>query len=239
MQPQAPPSYAASPLGSFPELANMYASNFSSPLSNAQTDVQAQQDTVTVENQKRAAAAAEAAAKERADAFANKDKYTIQPRSDGGFGFYGPDGKEVSAAQYADNTKQKLTDVLKDSQNPIDIRYINDAKNLTSYLQARAQYNVDPNQQKIADAIEKQVNPIIQKNFGVNLHQANPQQLINFFQQNYPTIYGANQNNAPGFSGSSQFLPSPDNLYNQAGGQKKFNRGTGSHNVNSANPTGY
>jgi hypothetical protein len=110
MQPQAAPDYAASPLGSFPELSQMYATSFSSPVSNARAGVEYSQDQTAVENAKKAAAEADA----RASAFADKNKYTVQQRSDGGFGFYGPDGKEVSAAQYANNTGQKLTDILKD-----------------------------------------------------------------------------------------------------------------------------
>ena len=199
MQPQQAPDYAASPLGAFPELSQMYATNFSTPLSDANTGAQLQQDQVTVENQKKAAAQAESNAK----AFADKSKYTVQQRVDGGFGFYGPDGKEVSAAQYANNTGQKLTDVLKDSKNPIDIRYNQDQTNLTKYLSAKANSKFDAKQAAIAKQIESQVN----KAYGINLGQQNPQQLIGMMQQNYPTIYGANKDNQPGFSGSSTALP--------------------------------
>lgn len=197
---QQSPSYAASPLGAFPELQQLYATNFSSPISNAQAGAQNQQDKVSVDNANQAAQNA----KEQAAAFADKNKYTIQQRQDGGFGFYGPDGKEVSAAQYANNTGQKLTDVLKDSQNPIDVRYVQDQTNLTKYLQAKANSKFDPKQKAIAQQIEGQVN----KAYGLNLGQQNPQQLIQMMQANYPTIYGANQNNAPGPSGPSTLLPS-------------------------------
>jgi hypothetical protein len=208
MQPQAAPDYTASPLGSFPELSQMYATSFSSPVSNARAGVEYSQDQTAVENAKKAAAEADA----RASAFADKNKYTVQQRSDGGFGFYGPDGKEVSAAQYANNTGQKLTDILKDSQNPIDVRYIQDQQNLTKYLQAKSQSKFDPKQKAIADQIEQEVNKV----HGINLGQQNPQQLIQTMQQNYPTIYGANQNNAPGFSGPSTFLPNTGGAQSQA-----------------------
>lgn len=234
MAPQQSPAYAASPLGSFPELSQMYATNFSSPISDANTSAQANQDQVTVENAKRA----EAAAKEAAAAFADKNKYTIQQRQDGGFGFYGPDGKEVSAAQYANNTGQKLTDVLKDSQNPIDIRYVQDQQNLTKYLQAKANSKFDKGQAKIAGQIEQDVH----KSFGIHLGQQNPQQLIQMMQANYPTIYGANQNNQPGYSGASLAIPATSTAVGQLGGQSKVNklnsRRGGSVNLNSANPTG-
>lgn len=208
MSPQQAPAYAASPLGSFPELSQMYATNFSTPISDANTSAQANQDQVTVANQK----AAEAEAKANAAAFADKSKYTIQQRSDGGFGFYGPDGKEVTAAQYANNTGQKLTDVLKDSQNPIDLRYVQDQTNLTKYLQAKANSKFDPKQRAIAQQIEKQTHQA----YGIHLGQQNPQQLIQYMQQNYPTIYGAHQDNSPGFSGTSTFLPGAGTAQAQA-----------------------
>lgn len=215
MAPQQAPAYAASPLGAFPELSQMYATNFSSPISNANASAQANQDQVTVENSKKAQAAAEA----QAAAFGDKSKYTVQQRSDGGFGFYGPDGKEVSAAQYANNTGQKLTDVLKDSQNPIDVRYVQDQQNLTKYLQAKAQSKYDKGQAAIAKQIEQNVN----KAHGINLGQQNPQNLIKLMQANYPTIYGSHQDNSPGFSGSGNFLPSPDTAKQQLGGQGVLN----------------
>jgi hypothetical protein len=186
----------------------MYATSFSSPVSNARAGVEYSQDQTAVENAKKAAAEAEA----RAHAFQDAKNYTVQQRDDGGFGFYGPDGKEVSASQYANNTGQKLTDILKDSQNPIDIRYINDQKNLTKYLQAKSQSKFDPKQAAIAKQIESEVS----STHKINLSQANPQQLIQMMQQNYPTIYGANQNNAPGFSGSSTFLPDQSGAQSQA-----------------------
>lgn len=194
----------------------MYATNFSSPLSDAKMGTQANQDQVSVENAKRA----ESAAKEAAAAFADKNKYTIQQRADGGFGFYGPDGKEVSAAQYANNTGQKLTDVLKDSQNPIDIRYNQDQTNLTNYLKAKANSKFDKAQAKIASQIESDVHGA----YGINLSQQNPQQLIQMMQANYPTIYGANQNNAPGFSGAGLALPGTGTAVGQLGGQSKVNK---------------
>jgi hypothetical protein len=207
MQPQQAPGYAASPLGVFPELSQMYATSFSSPVSNARAGVEYSQDQTSVENAKKAAAEAEA----RAKAFQDAKNYTVQQRSDGGFGFYGPDGKEVSAAQYANNTGQKLTDVLKDSQNPIDIRYIQDQQNLTKYLQAKSQSKFDPKQAAIAKQIENEVSSVHK----INLSQANPQQLIQSMQQNYPTIYGHSGDPA-GISGASTLLPNAGGAQSQA-----------------------
>ena len=214
MPPQQSPGYAASPLGSFPELSQMYATNFSSPISNASVQVQYAQDQTSVENAKRAASEAQA----RAAAFSDAKNYTIITTDGGGLKFYGPDGHQVTAAQYANNTGQKLTDVLKDSQDPIDIRYIQDQKNLTSYLQAKAQSKFDPKQSKIAQDIQNQV----QQSYGINLAQQNPTKLIQLMQSNYPTIYGGHK---AGFSGPSQSIPTAQNLYQQAGGESAYSAG--------------
>lgn len=197
-QIQAP----ASPLGNFPELAAMYQSSFQLPLSQAQAGYQAGQDQVTVENQKKAAAAAEAAAKKRESAFADPSKWQRVQRADGGYGFYDPDGKEVSAIQYAQVVKKRPSDVLSDSQNPIDIQYIQDSKNLAAYYKAKANSN-DPKQKAIAQQIEKQV----KDTYKIDLAKTNHQEILNAFYSNYPTIYGANENNAPGFSGRDTFIP--------------------------------
>lgn len=205
MQPQQAPSYTASPLGSFPELSQMYATSFSAPLSDAKVGVQSAQDKTSIDNANQAAKNAQ----DQAAAFADKNKYTVQQRGDGGFGFYGPDGKEVSAAQYANNTGQKLTDVLKDSKNPIDIRYNQDQTNLTKYLQAKANSKFDPKQRAIAQQIEQQTHQA----YGIHLGQQNPSQLIQAMQANYPTIYGGSNS---GFSGASTFLPSASGAQAQA-----------------------
>lgn len=186
----------------------MYATSFSSPVSNARAGVEYSQDQTAVENAKKAQAEAEA----RAAAFSKKENYTVQSRDDGGFGFYGPDGKEISASQYANNTGQKLTDILKDSQNPIDVRYIKDQKAMTDYLQAKAGSKFDPKQAAIAKQIEDQVKGA----YGYDLHKADWRETLNLMQQNYPTIYGAHQDNSPGFSGSNTFLPPSAGAQSQA-----------------------
>lgn len=204
-----------SPLGSFPELAKLYQSSFQLPLSNAQTGAQAQQDQVTVENAKKAQAEAEA----RSRAFSDPSKYTVVQRPDGGYGFYGPDGKEVTAAQYAAVAGKLPTDILKDSQNPIDQQYIQDSKNLSAYYKAKAQSKYDKGQAAIAKQIETQV-----KNaYGLDLAKTPHQQVLQAFYSNYPTVYGPNKNNAPGFSGSNLAIPGTGTAVGQLGGQSVVN----------------
>lgn len=167
MQPQSPPS----PLGSFPELAAMYNSSFQLPLSNAQTSSQANADQATVS----AAKAAQSA-----------KNYQVVQRPDGGFGFYDPSGKEITAAEYASVTGKNVSDILKNSSNPIDIGHAKDFKDLQDYINLKLQSPSDKAAGDKAHAIEQDV----QKQHGINISQLKPDQLIQAFRQAYPTIYG-------------------------------------------------
>lgn len=195
MQPQQAPDYAASPLGSFPEISQMYATSFSSPLSDAKFSSQAQADQVSVENAKKAQAEADA----RAKAFSDAKNYTVVKRPDGGYGFYAPDGKEVTAAQYAQVAGTTPDKVLADSENPIDQQYINDYQNFKAYGQAAA----------TGDAAT------LKKFYDKNpkLKGIPPTDFRTKFQQAYPTVYGQGGFNGPGSAGQtygSQYFPNID-----------------------------
>lgn len=131
----------ASPLGasSAPELALLHQSGFQLPQSNAATGAQAYNTNVTVANQKQAAQAhveaLKARAKEIADATDPKN-YTVKRKEDGGFDFFDPKGQQIDIATYTSKTGQKASDVLKDSENPIDIQYVADKKNLEDLINA-------------------------------------------------------------------------------------------------------
>lgn len=209
----------ASPLGNFPELAAMARSSFQLPLSNARAGAQANEDQTTVANQKAAAAAAEAAAKARQSAFADASKYRVIQKPDGGYAFYDPDGNPVTAQQYAQIAGKLPSDVLKDSQNPIDQQYIQDSKNLANYYKAKAQSSFDKGQAAVAKQIEQQV----KKAYGINLANTPHQQILNQFYSNYPTVYGNNENNKPGFTGNNLFIPSRSTAVGQLGGQSRVN----------------
>lgn len=205
-----------SPIGNFPELNAMYESSFKEPLSNAQTNVKAQDAATTLAQQR----AAESEANSRARAFSNKKNYTIVGKDDGGYAFYGPDGKEVTAATYANNTNQDLTHVLKDSQNPIDQRYIQDQKDLHTYLQAKTKSSFDTKQKAIAHKYEG----LVKQEHGLDLSGISPMQAVQALQDNYPTIYGANQLNQPGISGDKLLLPTQEQVVGGLGGSSKLNK---------------
>lgn len=193
-----------SPLGNFPELAQMYQSSFQLPLSNAQTGSQANADQITVANQKAAQSAG---------------NYRQIPLPDGGFGFVDPTGKEISASEYAAATGKAPTDVLKNSTNPIDIGYQKDFKDLQDYINLKLQSSKDTAAAQKAKAIEADV----QKSYKINIAKMTPAQLIATFQSAYPTIYGANQNNAPGVPSGHTFIPQATDSFVQNSGGGAFN----------------
>lgn len=200
-----------SPLGNFPELAAMYRGNFQSIPSNAQTQAQSVADQNTVSAQKAAASAS---------------NYQQVARPDGGFGFYDPNGNEISAAQYASATGKTPGDVLKNSTNPIDIGYQKDFKDLQQYINLKLQSGQDTAAKQKASAIEQEV----QKNYKINIAKLTPAQLISQFQSAYPTIYGQNQvgafqkNSNAGVQSGQTFIPQATSSFVQnAGGSGNFN----------------
>lgn len=176
---------AKSPLGNFPELAAMYQSSFQLPISNAQVGAQDYQDQTSIANANAAKSAA---------------NYRVVSRPDGGFGFYDPSGKEISAADYAQVAGKTPQEVLKGSQNPIDIQYQQDYDDLNNYIKQRALAKTDPKAAAQAKAVEDQVN----KQYGINLAKQNPHQVVQTFMNNYPTVYGGTK---AGISGNSVLVP--------------------------------
>lgn len=131
----------ASPLGASnaAELAALHQSGFQLPQSNAATRAQSYNTDVTIANQKQAAEAEVQRLKEEAQRIADSadaNKYTLQKKADGGYDFFDPEGNQVDIATYAAKTGKKPSDILKDSENPIDIQYREDYKNLQDLLTA-------------------------------------------------------------------------------------------------------
>lgn len=63
-------------------------------------------------------------------------KFKQLRKDDGGFAFYDPSGKEIDINTYAQRTGQRRTDVLQDSENPIDQQYIDDYVQMNDLNQA-------------------------------------------------------------------------------------------------------
>lgn len=165
-----------SPLGSFPELSQLYQSSFQLPQSSGAANALAGQAQETVKQQE-----------------AKKTNYQRVKKADGGFEFYDGNGKSISAYDYANATGKRPSEVLADSENPIDIGYLEDYNNLQEYMQAKLNAKTNSKFKAKAENIEKQV----KEAFGKDLAGMNPQQLIEEFKQAYPTVYGRKNTGVP------------------------------------------
>ena len=180
------PSYQAS---AFPEIANTYKGAYQAEIAKPMADAAVYNSGVTIDRQVADLKMAQADSESKTD----KSKYQRVKRKDGGFGFYDPNGQEISAYQYANAIGSTPAEVLSDSENPIDIGYIQDYDDLNTYLQASLAKNSDEN----AKAVWDEMNRIVYEDTGVKLWTLTPQQVIDSFKKNYPTVYGTKNRGIP------------------------------------------
>lgn len=162
-----------------PELASLYQSTFQLPQSNGAVAAGAQISGDIVAEQKAAAAAARAAAAKREANMSDINKYKIVRKDDGGYDFFDADGNQVDIATLTKRTGVKASDIVKDSENPVDIQYVNDYNNLQDYISAKLS-----NDKKKTAAYEAS-KPELAKYQG----KGGAHQLINDFQNYYQRYY--------------------------------------------------
>lgn len=121
--------------------------------------------------------AARSAAMQRLQDKLDPSKYRTVRKDDGGFDFLDPEGNKIDISTYAKVTGQRLVDILKDSENPIDQAYINDWSNMNTL--AQAMYNNDG----------ETVTSFIEQN--KNLKGMKPQDLMMELVRKYPHLYRA------------------------------------------------
>lgn len=192
-----------------PEVDRAYTTRFQAPVIHAASNALVNQSQMNLDEQKKQAAAAEQRAKDLAD----PKNYQKIPRSDGGFGFYDPSGKEISAHDYALIVGTTVDKVLADSQNPIDLSFREDYNNLRDYMTA-----VQNNDKKAIDAIQN-ANPSLKD-------IKDPHELMNKFMQAYPTVFNRGGFNGAGSAGQpvgSSYIPNAkaqesNNSYSGGGG---------------------
>lgn len=143
-----------------------------------------------------------AAQKAAAAAQNDPNKYTRVQAPDGGWNFYGPDGKPVSAADFARVKQVPVDKVLGDSQNPIDIAFQQDYQQLQNYFKDKI--NAAHNQTAADNAAATEA--AVKKNYGVNLASLNHQQVVQQFMQSYPTVFGGT---STGVQGTNALYPAP------------------------------
>lgn len=119
-----------------PELAQLFQSTFQLPQSNQATGALAEQASEQVAYAKAQAAAAKAAAKKKQDDMADPKAYRKVRKEDGGFDFVAPDGSLVDIATLTQRTGTRAMDWIDDSENPIDIQYLEDYQNLQDYAKS-------------------------------------------------------------------------------------------------------
>lgn len=121
----------------------------------------------------------EAARKEAMRKIADKldpGKYSKQRKADGGFDFIDAEGKKIDVDKYSQITGQRIVDVLKDSENPVDQEYVNDYSNMNDL--AQAMYNGD----------SATIEAFMQQN--PDLKGSKVQDLMTELIRKYPHLYG-------------------------------------------------
>lgn len=134
--------------------------------------------------------------------------YERKRKDDGGFAFYDPDGKEIDIATYAKVTGRRRADILSDSENPLDLKYLADYQDTLGVINAINTGDVAALQEYSA------AQPA--------LKGMTPDELLKRLMKQYPHMYGMGsydqtrqinadsfaENNRPGyvpFDGDPQF----------------------------------
>lgn len=139
--------------------------------------------------------------KKRQAALLDPSKYQQIPKDDGGYSFLDPLGNEISAHDYARVTGQSVDKILADSENPIDIGFIQDYSNLQDYINAKINSSNDEESRALAEQIEQTV----RDQYGEDMSKMEIQDVLKRFQRAYPTVYGLKQ---PGVKVGRTLLPS-------------------------------
>lgn len=165
-----------------PELAALYQSTFQLPQSTGAANSAGNVAGDIEEEKRRAAAAAKKAAEEAAQKaadLADPKKYRVVKKDDGGYDFFAPDGSQVDIATLAQRTQTKPSEWISDSENPIDVQYLEESANLNKYINAKLSKN-----KKVYEAYEE-ANPELKKFQG----KGGVDQLIKLFKKRYERYY--------------------------------------------------
>lgn len=174
---QAPSSSLGADAGA--QLAALYQSSFRLPQSSGAVAAGAQIASDKVDEQKRAAAAAKQKERDMAD----PENYRRVKKDDGGYDFFAPDGSQIDIATLTERTGTRPTDWIDDSENPIDIQYREDSKNLEDYINA-----VLTRDNKKLEAYRKSRPELSQYD-----DRGGVDRLINDFKQSYQRYYQPKQ----------------------------------------------
>ncbi len=121
-------------------------------------------------------------------------------KEDGGFDFYDPTGKKIDVHQFAQVQGKPVKDILKDSQNNIDMQYVQDYEQMQKIANAYANNDKD----KLDEIATRSGDPEFFKG-------KTAADIMKVFKQGYPQIYGMQGQNqkvrradeAPAFVGGT------------------------------------
>lgn len=140
-------AFTQAAIGHIQNLATVGArANASNVAGNALYGGVKQQTAVDAANESAAHDAAVAASKQKLDDLnkqaadmADPSKYTREVNNSGGYDFFAPNGKKISAQDYASVKGQHTTDVIKGSQNTTDQEFLQDYKEVQAIGEATQQ----------------------------------------------------------------------------------------------------
>ena len=119
-----------------PELANLYRGSFQLPQSSAAAGAAGNISSNIVAEQEAAAKRAAALAQQKQEDATDPSKYRQVKKADGGYDFFDPDGNQIDIATLSQRTKTTPAYWVKDSENPIDVQYLEDQTNMNDYIKA-------------------------------------------------------------------------------------------------------
>ena len=132
------------------------------------------------QEERAAAEASRQAAMQKIKDKMDPNKYRAEKdREDGGFSFYDPDGNQIGIDRFSAVTGQDPSQILKSSDNPFDLQYVNDYGNTRDLVTAIQNGDTD------------KINEYRANNKDIGSKK--PEDLMRELIQKYPHIYGNGQ----------------------------------------------
>lgn len=122
----------AAPSSYLPDIANAMRGSFNAAAVNRAGKAQGAVASQMAEDEEKRRQAALKAAQDRID----PSKYQRIRKNDGGFAFYDPSGKEIDIDTFSKATGSRRSDILKDSDNPLDQQFLDDYAKMNEVNQA-------------------------------------------------------------------------------------------------------
>ncbi len=196
---------SASPLGSFPELAQYYSAASKLPqvsagvgaLSGAAKTQYGDQLAQDDYNRQVKAAELKDQASQMKDIATNPEKYYKQVlKPDGGYDFLDPAGKKITVQTYAQAVGKQPSQVLAKSENSLDRQFIQDHKHVEETVNAI--YNNDGAYfTKLQKEDPEEYTALREIIKGAGNNEKAVQDILNKFKSAYPNVYNSASGQSP------------------------------------------